>query len=538
MLVIDDLLARVRARHRGDDDGAVLVTVVVIMLVGFIVAATIASAVMFTITSNKSNEDRTQSFIAAESGRDVAVGALRSAIGDSGIDCSAVALADASVPGESPRYAYKVRSTDDATRPSSFDDAALTDTCPTESTKWVVIQSTGWGANSAQSTIDSVYPWYHGPATQPAGTLAYFEGEFKATKSTYQGDLVIRDTGDYECNNGASGTIEGDLWVLNGGLRITSDCTVTGSIYTRGLIEIKNHLLTVGGDVVSLEGTIKLNAGSVKIGGDVYAGGNIDTKNGSGVVNGSFKASGSMIDHTAASWKRLDNSAVPTLTGQPAPVITPTLDQVFDATSWIELTSTIPWSTDATVYTGVCDEDELEPVLAASGPTRAVLDMTACTAPNGKTVIVDPGNVSIGRDVLFYVPSNMTMDLQLNDTITKAVGATDPQLVIIHADADGADSQPTCTTGSDKFTAGNAIGVRTMVYSACGINNSMALTMTGQLYMGNLGIHLNGGVFTCKPMSWEPAFKGLSCGVKGPGGIFDPSDTVTRLDGLAYQTER
>ena len=101
------------------------------------------------------------------------------------------------------------------------------------------------------------------------GTLAYFEGEFKATKSTYQGDLVIRDVGDYECNNGATGAINGDLWVLHGGLRITDDCTVTGSVYARNLIEVNNHNLTVGADIISVAGPIKLNATGVDIGGSV-----------------------------------------------------------------------------------------------------------------------------------------------------------------------------------------------------------------------------------------------------------------------------
>ena len=73
MLGVIDRLAAARA----DDSGAVLVTVVVVMLVGFIVATVIASSVLFTIRSNVGNIDRTQAFIAAESGRDTAVAALK-----------------------------------------------------------------------------------------------------------------------------------------------------------------------------------------------------------------------------------------------------------------------------------------------------------------------------------------------------------------------------------------------------------------------------------------------------------------------------
>jgi hypothetical protein len=39
-------------------------------------------------------------------------------------------------------------------------------------------------------------------------------------------------------------------------------------------------------------------------------------------------------------------------------------------------------------------------------------------------------------------------------------------------------------------------------------------------------------------MEWKPQIGKLSCGVKGSGGIFDPTNTVTRLDNRAHQTER
>ncbi len=60
------------ARH-ADDEGAVLVTVVVVMFVGFVIATVIAASVIFTFQANASNKSTTQAFIAAESGRDVVV---------------------------------------------------------------------------------------------------------------------------------------------------------------------------------------------------------------------------------------------------------------------------------------------------------------------------------------------------------------------------------------------------------------------------------------------------------------------------------
>jgi hypothetical protein len=550
MLVIDRPTTRM-GRGGHDDSGAVLVTVVVVIFVGFIIAATIAASVVFTIGANVDNKDRTQAFIAAESGRDVAIASLRSAIGPTGIPSPCpVALSAVSASGAQPHYAYSIRIADDGddtvsaypTAPAGWDASGLTDACPTATTEWVVIRTTGTGIDDAEATIDSVYPWYHGPATQPAGTLAFFEGKFTATKTTYTGDLVIR-TGNYTCNNGAGNEIDGDLWVLNGGLEVSSDCIITGSVYTRGLIDVKNNQFKVGHDVVSLEGSIYLTADAVDIGGDVHAGAKINTKNGDGVVGGSFKAVGGMDEHTPTDWERPDGSPVPTPSGQTTPVITPTLDQVFDATTWIELTSTSTWSsaTDpidpSSPYTGQCSDTDLKSILEAGGP-RAVIDMSGC---GGNAIDLDlnvPTGITLARDVLIYVPSNAKMDLHLDGAITKPTG-TDPQLFIVHLDANGADDKPTCTEGSDSFTAGTGVSVRTMIYSACGIPNTVSLTMEGQFYMGNDGLHLNNGsAFTCKPMSWKPTLSGLSCGVKGTGGIFDPTNTVTLLENLKFQTER
>ncbi|MFK4835080.1 hypothetical protein ACI3KY_05055 [Microbacterium sp. ZW T2_14] len=547
-MLVNDRLRRTQQRKgaRPEDDGAVLVTVVVVMFIGFIVAATIAASVVFTIGANADNKDRTQAFIAAESGRDVAVASLKGAISTTGLNCGAVAMSASTPPGSSPKYSYSIRSTDLAVRPAAWDSAGVTATCPSATTKWVFIRSTGTGTDDAEATIDAVYPWYHGPATTPSGTVAFFEGAFKATKSTYTGDLVIRE-GDYQCNNGATGAIDGDLWVLRGGLTITDDCTVTGSVYTRDTIEIKNKKFTVGGDVISVTGQIKLNVNGITVGGDVYAAGNIDTKNGKGTVNGSFRTHLAMVDHVPADWRRLDGvTAVPVITGEPTPVISPTLAQVFDATAWIELTAGTSWSSTALPVVAppagtVCTTTQLQAVLSVSG-TRAVIDMTGCPA-GGSGIKVAPGNVTLARDVVILVPASEKMDLELTDTISRPVTttmATGPQLMVVHLDPNGSDGRPpACSSSSlDKFTAGTTINVRTLIYSACGIGTTMSLTMSGQLYMGSDGLHLNGGTFTCMPMSWAPTLPTISCGIKGTGGIFDPSNTVTRLDNLFFQTER
>ncbi|MGX5771326.1 hypothetical protein ACWKWN_11280 [Microbacterium trichothecenolyticum] len=522
-----------------------LVTVVVVMLVGFVIATMIAASVLFTIQSNVGNKDRTQAFIAAESGRDVAVHSIRSKIGEDGVDCATNPFALVG-SGSNPNFDYEIHISADIDRPAVNAGSWLSG-CPSDTTKWVKITSTGWQVTSSKTTVDAVYPWFHGPATTPSGTVAFFEGQFTATKSTYTGDLVIRD-GDYSCNNGASGGIQGDLWVLRGKLTITDTCIVTGDVYVRDGISVANKQLRVGGDLISVTGKINLNANGAEVGGDVYAAGDIDTKTGSGVVKGAFKTPGSMIGHDPTSWTNgaTPPAAVPIDDSAPAPVISPTLTQVYDATSWIELTQDTTWSNAglpayAPAPGTVCTTEELQAVMSAAG-VRAVIDLTGCPL-KGSAIQVKPDNVTVMRDVMILVPANEKMDLVLDGTISRPGGTTldnSPQLFVVHLDPNGSDGRPpTCSSSAlDSFSAKGPNNVRTLIYSACGIGSTMALTMSGQLYMGSDGLHLNGGVFTCKPMSWKPTLPTISCGVKGEGSIFDPGNTVTRLDDLAYQSEQ
>jgi hypothetical protein len=130
------------------------------------------------------------------------------------------------------------------------------------------------------------------------------------------------------------------------------------------------------------------------------------------------------------------------------------------------------------------------------------------------------------------------MNVKLTNNLS--VGSGNPQLLLVHGDQNIADGKPTtCTTtpSSDSLQVSATIRVRTLIYTACGVNNTMSLTMTGQLYMGTDGLHLNGGTFTCSPMGWIPALKNLSCGVKGDDGIFDPDKTTQLIGSLTRQAE-
>ena len=145
----------------------------------------------------------------------------------------------------------------------------MADACPTVSSKFVVIQATGTAVDGSTARLDAVYPWRVTHVEQPAGTMAYFDGEFKATKSTYEGDLVIRGTSPYTCNN--SSVIDGDLWVVKASVVLSTDCTVTGSVYVFGTVDGSSSGIKIGGDIVA-GGDINMTSNSVTVGGKIQSG--------------------------------------------------------------------------------------------------------------------------------------------------------------------------------------------------------------------------------------------------------------------------
>ena len=223
MLVKVDRRPRLRAL---DETGAVLVTVVVVMLVGFIVATVIAASVMFTIGANVDNRQNTQAFVAAESGRDAAVAALS--------DGCASGDLTGSDPGTGPDYSFAVRVVD-GSQPTNYDDLS-TQACPGIDTDYLVIRSIGIGPDSTQATMDSVYRWSATYSNVPGGVVTYFSGTVTQGVSHYTGDLVLRN-GNWGCTEG--GTLTGDLYVLNGTVTLSNNCVINGDIYAKR--EVKSN---------------------------------------------------------------------------------------------------------------------------------------------------------------------------------------------------------------------------------------------------------------------------------------------------------
>lgn len=526
-------------RHRlHDESGAALVVVIILMLFGFLVAATVAASVVFTIGANATNRSNTQAFIAAESGRDAARAQLTHAIDSNGdLHCNAGTLTGS---GASPHYSFTIHSTQSATRPSSSIEAGVTQSCPTLTSKFVVIRSIGTGPGGDTAVIDAVYPWKITHVEQPAGTMAYFDGEFKATKSTYAGDLVIREPDTYTCNNAS--TIDGDLWAVKGNVVLSTDCQITGSIYAFGTVTSSSSGIKVGGDIIA-GGSISMSSNGVVIGGSISSGGTVTLSN-----TGSTTASvGGTVTAAAAAptigtqWKKSPENTQLTGVQGAAPVFDPALADVYAVTQWLEITSSGTWgsasTTPSTTTYHLCDAPSIAAELANTSAGRALFDMSSCLASNGKVVEVHltGAAMSVARDAVFYVPANKGMDLQITAPLSK-VG--DPQIIVAHADGNPGDVRPTtCVEGTDSLKITASVAPRLMLYSPCGLNGNIGVSFTGQLYTANSGNHLVLTSFTCAPMGWLPAFGQLSCGVKGDGGALDTSKDVVSLDARDYQTE-
>ncbi|MEU1973688.1 hypothetical protein ABZ477_18675 [Microbacterium sp. NPDC019599] len=467
-----------------------LVAVLLLMFVGVAAVAVIAGSVFFAIGANASNKHTTQSFIAAESGRDAVLANVLSAT------CSLTASNPLGGGGVAPFYVASADVCPSATASSTF-----------------TITSTGYDASGAMSKIVSTYSRLVTYENQPGGSLAYFSGTFKLTKSTYTGDVVIRD-GDYNCNSDS--TIDGDLWVPKGALEISAKCVITGNIYVRDGVNLKSSNSTVGKSVVA-GGSITMSAGGMIVGGDLVSNGTITVD--AGQVNGKVRAAG-VVDVKSNPQVLVVGAVEQNISPAPA-VFSPTLNDVFAMTAWVDLPAAkAVWGTDVdwVTYTPETDKKGNKSCLLdvassmtkslATGMKRVGIDYSACTTD----VTVTIGNASLNRDVLFLIPSGVAMNVKINGPVTSLLAAKS-QLFFIHGDANTTNPAPNCRTGGsagDDIVLPATLDAFVMFYTACGISKEPN-AFTGQYYAANDGnSHWVQPSFTCKSMKWAPVID-LGC---------------------------
>lgn len=474
------------------DDGVALIAVLLMMFVGVAAVSIIAGTVIYAIGSNSANKSTTQSFIAAESGRDAVL--------------ANVLASTCTLTASNPMTGSNV--------PPFYEASA--DVCPSNTAgSTFIITSTGFDASGAKSKIVATYSRLVTYENQPGGSLAYFSGTFKLTKSTYTGDVVIRD-GDYNCNSDS--TIDGDLWVPKGSLEISAKCVITGSLYVRDGVNLKSANSSVGKSVVA-GGDITMSAGGMVVGVDLVSNGNITVD--AGQVNGKARAA-KTVDVKSNPQAIVQGGIEQNLSPAPA-VFTPTLNDVWAMTAWVDLpTSKSVWGTDVDWVTyaplpgakkndpPTCTGDVTASVTKtlASGMNRVGIDYSACTTD----VTVTISSAALNRDVLFLVPSGVAMEVKITGTVT-SLQATPSQFFFIHGDANTTNPAPNCRAGGstgDAITVPATLGVDVMFYTACGISKEPNL-FTGQYYAANDGnSHWVQPAFTCKQMKWPPVID-LGC---------------------------
>ena len=439
----------------------------------------------------------------------------------------------------------------DGAQPTNYDDLVST-ACPTADTDYLVVRSTGTGPDGSSSVIDSVYRWSSSYSDVPGGVVTYFSGTTTQGVSHYTGDLVLR-TGNWSCN--VDGVLDGDLYVLNGSVTLSNNCTINGDIYAKGPVTSNssgwhvNQLVrgaTISPGNITTDAYVTFAANTAEsVAGAIHARGQVTLTAQAGktaTVGGTVTSmSTGTVD---PGWT---TGGPPVWGSTTPPPFVPTLDWLADASKWIDLDRTASWGTRTTPPN--CNVLEQHGVGAPRTCSRClppattplVLDFTGCS----KAVKLDLSLRNASRGTW----SSWSRRLE-SMTIKLGSGFTAPashQLMFVHEDANrddvdaAGDPKPTCGIGGqDQFDTTGAIDadIKVMIYTPCGLGGTVTASFEGQLYAEDTTHFHSGSNYTCRPMSWPPALPSLGCTIKGSGGVLEETEIVQELGSLVYQTER
>jgi|GEM_PF-3461103 len=476
MLVRVNSWLRTGQRRTADDDGASIVAVLGIMLIGFMAVALVASATMFAITSTKTSGDRTQALISAESGRDAVYAALASG-----------ACSTDPYTGTDPGYTAKVYASSADTAPK--DATGLSVGCPDANTKFVVISSKGT-AQGATATVDAVYPVQReivrmGPAIGSSGSFA-------TTLSAYYGDVVVSGHAkNFSCPVAA--TIHGDVYVLDGDANLgLALCTIKGD-------------LRVSGDVTIPLGLLSLLS---RADGKMVAGGTIP----SGLL-------GALL--VAAQGKYPKSN----------PFDAPSKSEIERAISWFDLNENTVWpGFERHEYPdGACGTAVTSDIRARLGTSGGpiVLDAKGCN--DALSFVLT--NLVVRRDAVVLVDKGITMPLS---TVSADQGNRNLYIVQTNKSVDPQHPAPNCAAdrGSLQITPYSGLlqySPRTLIYSPCDVNGFKLLTGTkGQVIAPSADRFALLSADTCVPFS-VPGVLTLSCSIKDTAGGASSAGTLGRL---------
>ena len=272
MKKFNDRLKRLREHS---EDGAALLSVVIVSMFVFIVIASISTTTLYSTILTADDRSNVLVVSSAESGQDAAVGATT--------------MGECVPEVEDENFTYKVyRSAADST-PSGLDDTRVSEGCPIDGDNYVIVVSHGTDARGKEITITGTYLWLKKPVGTSNGALVSGGGSMNIStlSITSEGGDLMLSYGDFDCNSSSS--ISGDLVIIDGSVSFSNACYIGGSLYSSGNVVINNNAVGVGGDVYALGNFSMSTAATVY--GSVYSNGNLNLTSNS-KINGDVVSTG------------------------------------------------------------------------------------------------------------------------------------------------------------------------------------------------------------------------------------------------------
>ncbi|MDN3496123.1 hypothetical protein QL996_09305 [Planococcus sp. APC 4015] len=502
------LVTPARRRSQAGDDGSVIVSVLIIMLVLSIGALTLA--VIVTNTAGVAVDSRTtsQSRAAADAGlAELVASAARGEV------CDQV-LTDVSL-GAGSRF----------TATSTCDDAL----------GLVTFESEGSSNGNAPTTVRAVYELEVDPGAEPptAGGPGLFYTYGLTTRlnsyvfddansevgiDDYTGSAgVYASTGNIACGSGS--VFPGDIYTKTGELQLDSGCIVEGNAYIGSranvnggriegsLIAPSTSAHTIAGTVgtaggtegnVFLGGTFTLNSGTVH--GSVSASGTGKSTLGSGTIHGNFTYKGSY-----GVWGTPAGTIVKGVVVKNTALANPTLPEIpaWQDVAFTPVNATTPpaaWAAEGyqlTTVTGTaCNKwsgNTADVTSVASALTsRMIFDIRACSGNFDTNAGGANKVVSINKDIAV-----ITNRWFLSGTKFRSADGQPHTVFLITPDSQPTVAGPQCNSPASDSQQLNDSTVDSKIaiylYTPCLMKfNSGTATFRGQVYSGKL--EFGGGV--------------------------------------------
>lgn len=445
------------ARTMRREEGSMLVSVLIIMLVLTIGGLVIASAVINTIGVVATGRDSAQSRAAADAGlADVSAQLQR---GEIICDPHAAAPAPVSAPAGSP---------------TTYTVTISCGSNPSTGRSELTLVSKGLGEQQTVTETSVTYgPGLAGALTTmkaPNGTLMLTD-----PRSSASGNVLVND-GDFICSNDAR--IIETVVVRKGSVHNSNRCTVNKIIASRGVT--LDTGATVTGDVYALGGTFRLGT-NAEVSGNVYVDGDVSLNGGK--INGTLTVTGRVTGTAQITGG--------TFTGgfQSPPEIAP------DAFRWIDVPyhGPLPGNDAAMNRCPAANAGaDLLPIVNKTSPQ--VVDWRGCTS----LLNFFGTALALRTDVTIYVSRAINLD---GVVLSSADGAPHQFNVIM---PDGvADGRPTgpCTADNriDIYSLRMTAEISGIAYSPCAISPGGA-TWNGLIYGGDVQA-FNGSTLTYRDLS-------------------------------------